>query len=426
MSNSLAVAMVTAALRRILGEALVSVPAGGVENARVTTLRPNMLADVDGDARGINIFLFEVAANGAWTGADLPTRRPDGTLLTRPQQALNLNYLLTFSGDENALEPQRMLGVAVSTLAAQPVLSRELLLQIIARDQTDDPTTWEQFSDLADQIDVVRFTLLPLNLEELSKLWSTFIQSPYRLSVTYQAAVVLLDRDLTPQPALPVLTRGVDAAAFQVPAITRVVADSAPTDPVVPGTTLRIEGQRLRGTFTTRVRLDRVEVPVPADQVTGTRLTVRLPAGVRAGVRAVQVVHPRLVGTPPVERAGAESNAAALIVRPVVTGPVTAAPGGAPGVVDVTVPLDPPVGRRQRIVLTLNEHHPPADRVGRAYTFVGPPRDPADPETTSSDTVPVRDVVAGNYLVRVQVDGAESVLGVGSDGRYDTPRVAIP
>ena len=44
MSNSLAVAMVTAALRRMLGEALVAVPAGGVQNAQVTTLRPDMLS----------------------------------------------------------------------------------------------------------------------------------------------------------------------------------------------------------------------------------------------------------------------------------------------------------------------------------------------------------------------------------------------
>ena len=425
MSNSLAVAMVTAALRRILGEALVGVPAGGVENARVTTLRPDMLANADGDARGINIFLYEVVANGAWTGADLPTRRPDGTVLAKPQQALNLHYLLTFSGDESALEPQRMLGVAVSTIVAQPVLSRELVRDIIERDRTDDPTTWEQFSDLAEQIDVVRFTLLPVSLEDLSKLWSTFVQSPYRLSMTYQAAVVLLDRDLTAQPALPVLTRGVDAAALQIPSITRVVADSAPTDPVVPGTTLRIEGRRLRGTFTTRVRLDGIEVPVPPDQVTGTRLTVLLPAGVTAGIRGVQVLHPRLVGTPPVERAGAESTAAPLVVRPVVAGPVTAA-AGAPGVVEVTVPLNPPVGKRQRVVLTLNEHHPPHDRAGRAYTFVAPPADPAGPEITGAVTVPVSGVVPGSYLVRVQVDGAESILRVGGDGRYDTPRVAIP
>ncbi|MGH4024801.1 MAG: DUF4255 domain-containing protein [Pseudonocardiaceae bacterium] len=426
MSNSLSVAMVTAALGRILGEALVGVPAGGVENAQVTTLRPDTLANVNGDARGINIFLYQVTANGAWTSADLPTRRADGTVMTRPQQALDLHYLLTFSGDESTLEPQRMLGIAVSTLVARPVLSRELLRDIIEHARNEDPTAWEQFSDLADQIDVVRFTLQPLNLDELSTLWSTFLEAPYRLSVTYQAAVVLLDNDVTPQPALPVLTRGIDAAAVQVPSISRVVSDSAPTDPVVPGTTLRIEGQRLRGTFLTRVRLDDIDVLVPADQVTGTRLTVDLPQGVTAGVRTVQVVHPRLVGSPPQERAGAESDATPLIVRPVVRAAITATLSAVPGVVDITVPLAPPVGKRQRVVLTLNEHHPPTDRVARAYTFVAPRFDPQGPETTDQVTVPVRGVTAGRYLVRVQVDGAESVLGVGGDGRFDTPQVTIP
>jgi len=426
MSNSLAVAMVTAALRRILGEALVGVPAGGVQNARVTTLRPDTLANADGEARGINIFLYQVTGNGAWTGADLPTRRADGTVLARPQQALDLHYLLTFSGDESALEPQRMLGVAVSTLVAQPVLSSALIREIITQDLAGDPTTWEQYSDLADQIDLVRFTLLPVSLEDLSKLWSAFILSPYRLSVTYEATVVLLDRDLTPQPALPVLTRGIDVAALQIPAITRVVADSSPTDPVLPGTVLRIEGQRLRGTFTTRVLLDRVQVNIPANQVTGTQITLPLPTGVMAGLRSVQVIHPRLVGTPPVERGGAESNAAPLLVRPVMTGAVTAAPSGVPGTVDVTVPLSPPVGKQQRVALTLNEHHPPPDQPGRAYTFVAPPPDPAAPDTATQIAVPVHGVVPGTYLVRIQVDGAESVLGVGGDGRYDTPLVTIP
>src|SRR5271165_2440395 len=100
MSNSLAVAMASAALRRILGEALVTVPAGGVENARVTTLRPDMLATADGDSRGINVFLYQVATNAALTGNMLPTRRGDGSLLNPPGQALDLHYLLTFSGDE--------------------------------------------------------------------------------------------------------------------------------------------------------------------------------------------------------------------------------------------------------------------------------------------------------------------------------------
>ena len=41
-------------------------------------------------------------------------------------------------------------------------------------------------------------------------------------------------------------------------------------------------------------------------------------------MRSLQVVHPRLIGTPPVERSGAESEAAPVVVRPVVTGAVSA------------------------------------------------------------------------------------------------------
>jgi hypothetical protein len=424
MSNTLSIAMATAALARILGEALPRVPNGGVENARVTTLRPDMLANADGDARGINVFLYQVVTNGAWTAANLPNRRPDGSLVARPQQALDLHYLLTFSGDETALEPQRMLGLAITTLVTRPVLSRERLRAMIDRAVAADATAWEQFSDLADQVDVLRFALLPLSLEELSKLWSTFFQAPYRLSVAFHVAVVMLDDQLTPQPALPVLTRGVDAAALNLPTISRVVAETGTTDPVTVGTVLRIEGQRLRGAFTTKVRLGEFEVTVPDDQATGTGLTVMVPAGVLAGVQGVQVLHPRAVGTPPVERGGAESAAAAVVVRPALTGAVTAQPGGA-GTVLVTVPLTPPVGRSQRVLLTLNQHHPPNQTTGRSYAFVAPPLDPAA-APVNAVTVPVTGVKAGDYLVRVQVDGAESVLVPGADGRFDLPRVRIP
>ena len=427
MSNSLSVAMVTSALSRILAEALPRVPNGGVQNARVTTLRPDMLANANGDAHGINVFLYEVVGNSHWSGAALPARRSDGTGVARPLQALDLHYLLTFSGDESSLEPQRMLGVAATILVARPVLSRELLRDLINRAVAEDPNAWEQFSDLADQVDVVRFTLQPLSLEELSKLWSTFFQAPYRLSIAYLASVVLLEEDLTPQAALPVLTRGVDVAALTVPSITRVVADAAPSDPVTVGTTLRIEGERLRGAFRTRVRLGEVDVTVPNDRATGTRLTVIVPAGVVAGVQRVQVLHPRLVGSPPVERGGAESAAEPVVIRPAVTGVVTAVPDGL-DTVAVTVPLVPAVGRRQRVVLILNEHNPPAPEVrpARSYLVVAPPLDPAGPPTVNQVTTRVTGVTAGDYLVRVQVDGAESVLSTGAAGRFDLPRVTVP
>jgi hypothetical protein len=422
MSNSLAVAMVTAALRRILGEALVAVPAGGVQSARVTTLRPDMLGAADGEARGINVFLYQVAGNGAGAGNSLPTRRADGTLLTRPERTVDLHYLLTFSGDETALEPQRMLGVAATVLVAQPVLGRQRLREIIASALAEDPATWQQFSDLPDQVDLVRFTPAPLSLDEASKLWSTFFQSPYRLSIAYQASVVVLDADLPVQPALPVLTRGVDAAALNLPAVRRVVADSGPGDPIVPGATIRIEGDRLRGPYVTRVRLDDIEVTVPADGLSGTALRFPLPAGTLAGLRSLQVMHPRLLGDPPEEHVGAESAVVPLLVRPVVAGPV-----GAPaGTSSVVVPVSPAVGRRQRVLVSLNEHHPPAGQVGRAYTFAAPLPAAGGPATVDRVTVPVPGVPPGTYLVRVQVDGAQSLLAAGADGRFDRPRVVLP
>lgn len=420
MSNSLAVATVTAALRKLLTEALAGVPAGGADGATVTTLRPDTVAGADGNAASVNVFLYQISGNAGWANAALPTRRSDGTVVARPEQAIDLHYLLTFSGDETTLQPQRLLGVAVTALCSVPVLSRERLRKLM--DAAADSEAWLKSSDLVDQIDLVRFSPLPLSLEELSKLWSTFIQSPYRLSVTYQACVVLLDGDLTPQPALPVLTRGVDAAALNIPNVTRVGADTSPTDPVGPGTILRIEGRQLRGTSGTRLRLDDVEIPVPADAVTGTRIVIPLPDGTRAGVRSVQVVHPRLIGTPQVERSGAESEAVPVVVRPVVTGAVAAVRDATNARV-LTVPVAPAVGPAQRVLLSLNEHHPPEGQVGRAYTVVAG----SAPETPNVVTARVpAEVTGGRYLVRVQVDGAQSVLTVGPDGRFDTPRVDLP
>jgi hypothetical protein len=354
----------------------------------------------------------------------LPVRRADGSLLNRPERALDLHYLLTFSGDENALEPQRMLGAAVTALVADPVLDRQQLRDIIAAAVAADPAAWQQFSDLPDQTELVRFCPLPLSLQELYNLWSTFFQTPYRLSVAYQASVVLLDADLPVRPALPVLTRAVEAAALNIPAVSRVIADSGPTDPIVTGSTIRIEGERLRGTYLTRIRVDDTETLAPPGGVTGTRITMALPADTPAGLHSLQVRHPRLVGTPPEERAGAESAAVPLLVRPVI-GAVTTAPGAA-GATQVTVSVQPPVGRSQRVLLFLNERQPPAGQAGGGYVFTVPLPAADAPPTAGRVTATVTGVVPGTYLMRVQVDGALSALTVGPDGSFAAPQVVIP
>jgi hypothetical protein len=174
------------------------------------------------------------------------------------------------------------------------------------------------------------------------------------------------------------------------------------------------------------VRLGDVDLPVPAAGLTGTAIRVVLPATVPAGVRSLQVLHPRLIGSPGVERSGAESNAEAVVVRPILTGSVTAVAGVRAGTAVVSAPVQPAVGRRQRVVLLLNEFQAPDGRPARAYQFVAPVPDDSAPATSGTVVVPVHGVVPGTYLVRVQVDGVQSLLGVGAAGGFATPTVAIP
>jgi hypothetical protein len=135
------------------------------------------------------------------------------------------------------------------------------------------------------------------------------------------------------------------------------------------------------------------------------------------------------MGTPPVPHRGFESNAAAFVLRPTITATVSNVQGSGdtPRNADVEVVFDPSVGKSQRVVLLLNEFQPPSDRTPLAYTFDAPSRDePTAPDETDTITIPIRGVAPGIYLLRAQVDGAESPLGLDdATGQYDSPQVAL-
>ncbi len=199
MSNYLAIATVTATLRELLQEAAVQ----AVPGADVTTQRPENAMAAGNNKAGINVFLYQVVTNPALNNASEPTRNVTGQFLRRPQVALNLHYLLSFQGADAELEPQRLLGSTVIALRTQPVLPRAAILRAV---QTN---AFLAQSDLADQIEAVRFTPFDLSLEELSKLWSVFFQVPYVLSIAYLASVALLEAEVTPIVVKPVLVRDI-------------------------------------------------------------------------------------------------------------------------------------------------------------------------------------------------------------------------
>ncbi len=396
MSNYLAIATVTGTLHNLLTNASAVVP-----GAKVSTKRPDGAA-AEAQDPGINIFLYQVTPNAAYRNADLPTRRANGQLVQRPQTALNLHYLLSFYGDETRLEPQRLLGAVARQLHARPLLTKEDITQTVANPPYD---TLLATSNLAEQVDLVRFTPLGLSLEELSKVWSIFFQSPYVLSVVYQGSVVLIETDDAPQQAMSVQTRNVYVRPFRQPVIDRVISTAGEGAPIFANSTLQIEGKQLKGD-TTLVLLGGIErTPL---SVTDRQITLAVPPDLQAGPRGLQVIHKFRMGSPETDHRGVESNVATFILRPNIVGPIFETTEVEDG---TTLPalilnLDLTVGKDQRVVLLLNSTTTNA----RAYSFLDRPRS-ADGDSV---TITIPGVAPGEYFVRVQIDGAESPLDLDS------------
>ncbi|MDI1292352.1 MAG: DUF4255 domain-containing protein [Methylobacter sp.] len=290
MSNSLAIATVTATLAALIQKSAQQAVGG----AEVIIGRPQNTPPAN-TQRWVQLCLYQVMSNPALRNADLPTRNPAGKITQRPQVALDLHYLLAFYGDEKELEPQRMLGAVTRDLHANPVLLRKAVHDAIAsRTELTD-------SNLDEAIEQIRLTSIPLNLDELSKLWSVFFQTPHALSIAYRASVVVIDTDDAVNPAPPVLQRGqndqgVEALLGSLPRLEKIhisfTEDSESPErlPSLPnawlGLLLTVQGQHLSGdTVTLRFshpRLGTRNVDIPIDNRSDTKIRFELPNDAQA------------------------------------------------------------------------------------------------------------------------------------------------
>jgi hypothetical protein len=416
VSNFLAVATVTAALKRALEHRLDA----DVPGARVTVSRPAALPPGQAKTAGVNVYLYQITPSAAFRSADLPTRRSDGTLLQRAQIGLDLHYLLSFYGEDANLEPQRVLGSVVNTLHAQPVITDAMIAAVKAAAEPAPPTQaiYPELknTDLAEQPESIKFTPTALNLEELSKLWSVFFQTPYQLSVAYQASVVLIEEERDPLPVRPVLRRDILVEPLRRPVVDRVVAHPDPEAPIVATSTLSIEGRDLSGGSTV-VRIAGDEAA--PSSAGGSQVVVALSAFdaavLRAGTLNVQVVQRVLFGDPPIPHGGVESAPGSFVLHPKVQ--AASVVGTAPAR-RVRVTVDLTIGAAQNVALLLLDENTAEQR----FLF-------ASPERTADATVlevPVAGVAPGKYLVQLLVDGAESILETDADGDYVAPKVTHP
>ncbi|MEM6254109.1 MAG: DUF4255 domain-containing protein [Cyanobacteria bacterium P01_D01_bin.156] len=420
MSNHLAIATVTATVQRLLQHSVQT----SVEGARVTWARPeNQGGNVP--ETGITLYLYHLKRNTAFGNADSPGRQRRSDIARRNQLAIDLYYLLSFYGDGGELEPHRLLGSTLQLFEDQALLTSRMVRETLA-----DPTYgYLADSDLAEQLEMMRFELLPLSTDELSKIWSVFFQTPHALSVCYKVTVVMIEGREPGQRALPVRDRRLGIAPFtQQPVVEQVLAATGRYDPILANSVLRIHGRLLAAT-TVQVRICGVEVT--PTQVSETDIVVPLQAvpreAMQVGVQSLQIVHQRsrtperrqpaaTVMTLAPTAVAVESNVAPFVLRPTIERLQVhqeSSLDDEPRRVTFTVTVDVPLRPGQRALLCLNERSADAPK---AYVF----ETERILETTTTLTFSTYQLLPGDYLVRLQVDGAESVLQVDQNPQSPT------
>jgi hypothetical protein len=419
MSNYLAIATVTATLQRVLQ----SVIQQDIEGARATTLPPGSISTGAPEV-GVNIFLYQVTSNPSLANYDSTPNRAKGNPLNR-QVAIDLYYMMSCYGNDAELQPQRVLGSVVSTLVDKRILTTELI-----RSTCNDSTFPFLFeSDLADQIQQVNIVPVDISLEDLSKAWSVFYQVPYVLSIAYKACLVIVEGRENFQRALPIRDASpAGLAPFPAsPYIEQVVAQGSRFEPIVIGSVMIVRGRNLQS--------QTVEVHVGDLVITPTSVQDReiifsledmsLPQ-IQAGVQSLQVVH-KIDSTSPLITNAIASNVMPFVLCPTI---VNVTVSQLEEIEDnlrsavVVVQLDVLVREKQKVVLSLNEWTTDSPTV---YMFDRPPL----PDASATIEIPITNIKAGDYLVRIRIDGAESKLGVDDDpdsptyNWYNSPKITI-
>ena len=450
--SALRIAAVTHVLKNLLNDGLINDDFATILNSdlKVTSLCPGQI-DAGGDVTTqLNIFLYRVTPNTGWNNLAYPSRNAAGERIKNPPLALDLHYLLTAFG-ANELDTEILLGYGMQLLHENPGLGRDLINTSLSTAAVNNtlPLSLRQVagSGLADQIEQITITPDPINTEEMSRLWTAF-QTRYRPCAAYKVTVVLLERERPTRPALPVQRRQVFAIPFQQPRIEKILsqAENIDTNPLVEfrritlGDRILIKGQNLRSDGV-ELRINNTAISLDPNAV-GTKISpteisfvLAEPAGenLKAGVQGIQVVQPLSLEQPPVleenngnlnttpvpsiQRGEKTSNLQAFVLNPSLSG----VPSNGP-MLEATV--SPVIQEGQRAVVLLNQINttnssPPPN----SYSFNV---STAGGTTISNISLDLSGIAHGEYLVRVQVDGAESPLTTDADGKFTGPSITIP
>jgi len=403
MNTGFAVAAVTVALADRL-HVLIS---DSVPGARVTTLNPGSESLRGGDPI-VNLYLFRSARNGFVSNNDLPTRSAAGKPLASPVMKLDLDYMITFFGNDTKLDPQRLLGLVVGGLNAEPFIKQDALRATIASTPwlggTPDPEL---------PLEEIRVTPLNMAPDAMARLWSEFVHVSYQLTQLYTVTPVSLVTVLPVEPVLPVRRIGMRAVPSSHLAIISIVNAADPdlplqgggqmavrlVNPAQPGLTVKLNGVAAEG----------VKVGFDADGFAAllVDLTASHPGPLVAGPLAVQVTL-----TAPAKRLAAESQ----VVHTSIVPCLAQAPAVVQGQLVVTMTLPVPPEASAEVLLFPYRAPQLSSRSLRCL-----------PRTTPSTglVAPLAGVPPGPYLASVEIDGVATLLDFSGEA-YTGPVVNVP
>lgn len=407
MSTPDALATVTATLRHLLGGA-----------AGMVTTKPPSVARIGESGAQLNIFLYGTHHNPAFSNFPVPGEARSGEN-AHPPLPLMLNYLITaYGANDDDISGQQIMGRAMSILHDHPLLGTTDIEGIVPD------------SGLQQQIERVRITPYTLSLDDMSKLWTSLHSAEYRLSTGYQVSVVLIESRRPNRAPLPVLRRGEQDRGAAVTAAPSPSLSGFRFPNQKPGAelgdTLTLLGERLAADdvvirFQHPLLVDPVDSMIfrpidlfPEPNRTDTEITVKLPA--QADDAAVGSKWPAGFYTVSlmIQRPNMPAWTSNTLSMPLSPQIASVNPATAPaGDVVLTIECLPKILTDQRVLLVFGDRTITADSIVT----------PANPSalTTLTFTVPNAVARAAPYVLRLRVDGADSIP---VDFSGDTPKFA--
>lgn len=436
MSTALRIAAITQILKNLLNQVLNDSDVTGFVGGGITVTAwpPDKVETAIGkETSQLNIFMYQVGYNQGWRNVAQPSFNSGGERVANPPLALDLHYLLTAYGSGEG-HTDILLGFGMQVLHEKPVLSKKTIRKMID-DAAGGSSSLKLLSDsgVADQVAQITVTPELLSIEDMSKLWTAF-SSKYRPTAAYKVTVVLIETDKSFKPGLPVRERNIYVKPFKEPVIEETGSQVAANTPVLKNQKL-LSGQRLvllgkqLQNETVEVLIDGVAADGEAGNllVFDTQISIGLPPSISAGQHQVQVAHPIFMGSPPARHRGLVSKPVSFMLYPRIVNqpdPNPTLSGSGLVLADISIQVVPAIYPGQEVFLLLNalESSPPSD----SYSFRLPAASlQSPPEPTENIVIPIRNVIPGNYLLRIRVDGAESPLTSDAQGRYLSPAIQL-